>query len=192
LNAHHYRYAPAMSTFIVECDPQSFAAHGFAQMDEQASAAACAELFADTLEGAPLLINRSQWRRFPRLWCDNWVVGKRVILGDAAHTAHFSIGSGTRLALEDSIALTRALCQFDELETALQEYQRQRQPVARKIVDAANTSAHWYDDFGARMQLAPMEFAFSYLTRSGRVDLARLRQMAPRFIASYERGRQSG
>ena len=192
LNAHHYRYAPAMSTFIVECDPRSFGAHGFAQMDEQASAAACAELFADTLEGAPLLINRSQWRRFPRLWCDNWVVGKRVILGDAAHTAHFSIGSGTRLALEDSIALTRALCQFDELETALQEYQRQRQPVARKIVDAANTSAHWYDDFGARMQLAPMEFAFSYLTRSGRVDLARLRQMAPRFIASYERGRQSG
>ena len=192
LNAHHYRYAPAMSTFIVECDPRSFAAHGFAQMDEQASAAACAELFADTLEGAPLLINRSQWRRFPRLWCDNWVVGKRVILGDAAHTAHFSIGSGTRLALEDSIALTRALCQFDELETALQEFQRQRQPLVRKIVDAANTSAGWYDDFDARMQMPLLEFAFSYLTRSGRVDLARLRQLSPRFIASYERWRQSG
>ncbi|HUV20318.1 MAG TPA: FAD-dependent monooxygenase [Gammaproteobacteria bacterium] len=192
LNAHHYRYAPAMSTFIVECDPHSFAAHGFAQMDEQASAAACAELFADTLEGAPLLINRSQWRRFPRLWCDNWVVGKRVILGDAAHTAHFSIGSGTRLALEDSIALTRALCQFDELETALQEFQRQRQPLVRKIVDAANTSAGWYDDFDARMQMPLLEFAFSYLTRSGRVDLARLRQLSPRFIASYERWRQSG
>lgn len=191
LNAHHYRYAPAMSTFIVECDPHSFAAHGFAQMDEQASAAACAELFADTLEGAPLLINRSQWRRFPRLWCDNWVVGKRVILGDAAHTAHFSIGSGTRLALEDSIALTRALCQFDELETALQEFQQQRQPLVQKIVDAANTSAGWYDDFDARMQMPLLDFAFSYLTRSGRVDLARLRQMAPRFIASYERWRQS-
>jgi len=192
LNAHHYRYAPAMSTFIVECDPRSFAAHGFAQMDEQASAAACAELFADTLEGAPLLINRSQWRRFPRLWCDNWVFGKRVLLGDAAHTAHFSIGSGTRLALEDSIALTRALCQFDELETALQEFQRQRQPLVRKIVDAANTSAGWYDDFDARMQMPLLEFAFSYLTRSGRVDLARLRQLSPRFIASYERWRQSG
>ena len=191
LNAHHYRYAPAMSTFIVECDPHSFAAHGFAHMDEQASAAACAELFADTLEGAPLLINRSQWRRFPRLWCDNWVFGKRVLLGDAAHTAHFSIGSGTRLALEDSIALTRALCQFDELETALQEFQRQRQPLVRKIVDAANTSAGWYDDFDARMQMPLLDFAFSYLTRSGRVDLARLRQMAPRFIASYERWRQS-
>jgi 2-polyprenyl-6-methoxyphenol hydroxylase-like FAD-dependent oxidoreductase len=175
-----------MSTFIVECDPQSFDAHGFAQMDEQASAVACAELFADTLEGAPLLINRSQWRRFPRLWCDNWVVGKRVILGDAAHTAHFSIGSGTRLALEDAIALVRELQQTDDLDLALADFQRQRQPIARKIVDAANTSALWYDDFRQRMQLPPMEFAYDYLTRSGRVDLARLRRLSPAFFASYE------
>jgi 2-polyprenyl-6-methoxyphenol hydroxylase-like FAD-dependent oxidoreductase len=191
LNAHHYRYAPAMSTFIVECDHASFVAHGFAQMDEQASAETCAELFADTLEGAPLLTNRSQWRQFPRLWCDNWVVGKRVILGDAAHTAHFSIGSGTRLAMEDSIALVRALCQFDDLDAALQEYQRQRQPLVRKIVDAANTSACWYEDFGARMQMPALDFAFSYLTRSGRVDLERLRQLSPAFIARYERWRHS-
>jgi 2-polyprenyl-6-methoxyphenol hydroxylase-like FAD-dependent oxidoreductase len=191
LNAHHYRYAPAMSTFIVECDHASFVAHGFAQMDEQASAETCAELFADTLEGAPLLTNRSQWRQFPRLWCDNWVVGKRVILGDAAHTAHFSIGSGTRLAMEDSIALVSALCQFDDLDAALQEYQRQRQPLVRKIVDAANTSACWYEDFGARMQMPALDFAFSYLTRSGRVDLERLRQLSPAFIARYERWRHS-
>lgn len=191
LNAHHYRYAPAMSTFIVECDHASFVAHGFAQMDEQTSAETCAELFADTLEGAPLLTNRSQWRQFPRLWCDNWVVGKRVILGDAAHTAHFSIGSGTRLAMEDSIALVRALCQFDDLDTALQEYQRQRQPLVRKIVDAANTSACWYEDFGTRMQMPALDFAFSYLTRSGRVDLERLRQLSPAFIARYERWRHS-
>ena len=191
LNAHHYRYAPAMSTFIVECDHASFAAHGFGQMDQQASAEICAELFADTLEGAPLLTNRSQWRQFPRLWCDNWVVGKQVILGDAAHTAHFSIGSGTRLAMEDSIALVSALGQFDDLDTALQEYQRQRQPVARKIVDAANTSARWYDDFGTRMQMPALEFAFSYLTRSGRIDLERLRQLSPRFIARYEQWRHS-
>ncbi|MDC1287245.1 FAD-dependent monooxygenase [Gammaproteobacteria bacterium] len=191
LNAHHYRYAPTMSTFIIECDHASFVAHGFAQMDEQASAETCAELFTDTLEGAPLLINKSQWRHFPRLWCDNWVVGKRVILGDAAHTAHFSIGSGTRLAMEDSISLVRALCQSDDLDTALQEYQRQRQPLVRKIVDAANTSARWYDDFGARMQMPALDFAFSYLTRSGRVDLKRLRRLSPRFIARYERWRHS-
>jgi len=136
-----------------------------------------------------LLINKSQWRQFPRLWCDNWVVGKRVILGDAAHTAHFSIGSGTRLAMEDSIALVRALCQSDDLDTALQEYQRQRLPLVRKIVDAANTSARWYDDFGARMQMPALDFAFSYLTRSGRVDLKRLRRLSPRFITRYERWR---
>ncbi len=186
LNAHHYRYAPRMSTFIVECDPQSFAAHGFAQMDEHESALACAGLFAETLEGAPLLVNRSLWRRFPRLWCDNWVAGKQVILGDAAHTAHFSIGSGTRLAFEDAIALVRTLCQYDDCENALLSFQSQRKPVARKIVDAANTSARWYDDFGEHMSLPPIEFAFEYLTRSGRVDLERLRLMSPEFIASFE------
>ena len=186
LNAHHYRYAPRMSTFIVECDHDSYLAHGFDKMDEQQSARVCAELFADTLAGAPLLANHSIWRRFPRLWCDNWVVGKHVILGDAAHTAHFSIGSGTRLALEDSIALVRSLSENDDLDTALQIFQQQRQPIARKIVDAANTSARWYDDFGSRMALPPMEFAFSYLTRSGRVDMERLRVLSPGFIARYE------
>jgi len=187
LNAHHYRYAPRMSTFIVECDHDSYLAHGFDKMDEQQSARLCAELFSQTLGGAPLLANHSVWRRFPRLWCDNWVAGRRVILGDAAHTAHFSVGSGTRLALEDSIALVRALTENDNLDTALQDFQQQRQPIARKIVDAANTSARWYDDFGNRMALPPLEFAFSYLTRSGRVDMERLRVLSPRFMARYER-----
>lgn len=186
LNAHHYRYAPAMSTFIVECDRHSFAAHGFAEMSEQESAQTCAGLFADTLEGAPLLTNKSTWRRFPRLWCDNWVAGNRVLLGDAAHTAHFSIGSGTRLALEDAIALVNALCHGDDLDDALADFQQQRQPIARKIVDAANTSARWYDDFGAHMNLAPLEFAFNYLTRSGRIDMQRLRRSSPRFMRAYE------
>jgi len=186
LNAHHYRYAPQKSTFIVECDPLSFAAHGFDQMDEHESALACAGLFAETLEGAPLLVNRSMWRRFPRLWCDNWVAGNRVILGDAAHTAHFSIGSGTRLAFEDAIALVRALRQSDDCETALLDFQRQRQPIARKIVDAANTSARWYDDFRQHMTLPPIQFAFDYLTRSGRLGVEDLRRITPEFIARYE------
>ena len=186
LNAHHYRYAADMSTFIVECDQASFVAHGFGDMGEQRSAEVCAELFADTLEGAPLLVNKSVWRQFPRLWCDNWVVDKRVILGDAAHTAHFSIGSGTRLAFEDAIALVRALRDHDDREIALTQFQLQRQPIARKIVDAANTSARWYDDFGSRMELPRLEFAFSYLTRSGRIDMDRLRKLSPGFIAQYE------
>ncbi|MDH3220687.1 MAG: FAD-dependent monooxygenase [Gammaproteobacteria bacterium] len=186
LNAHHYRYAPAMSTFIVECDAASFTAYGFARMDESESAGVCTELFADALDGAPLLTNKSTWRRFPRLWCERWISGRRVILGDAAHTAHFSIGSGTRLALEDSIALVRTLEEHAALETALQDFQRLRQPIARKIVDAANTSARWYDDFARRMDLPAYEFAYSYLTRSGRIDRERLRRISPEFMAAYE------
>ena len=189
LNAHHYRYAPGMSTFIVECDAPAFDALGFADMDEHESAETCAVLFADTLEGAPLLVNQSQWRRFPRLWCRNWFADNRVILGDAAHTAHFSIGSGTRLALEDAIALVRALRECDSLQTALPEYQCQRQPVAEKIVTASVTSARWYDDFRRHMELDPIDFAFAYLSRSGRMDLERLRQISPAFVARYERFR---
>jgi 2-polyprenyl-6-methoxyphenol hydroxylase-like FAD-dependent oxidoreductase len=190
LNAHHYRYTPSMSTFIVECDPITHRAQGFAAMDERASAETCAELFADTLGGAPLITNHSGWRRFPRLWCDNWVAGKRVILGDAAHTAHFSIGSGTRLALEDSIALVDALCQSTELAEALASFQQQRQPIARKIVDAANTSARWYDHFTEHMNLPVVDFAYSYLTRSGRIDDQRLRQLAPEFMQRYDGGKR--
>lgn len=186
LNAHHYRYSPQMSTFIVECDHASFVAHGFADMDEQASAEVCAGLFADTLEAAPLLVNRSHWRRFPRLWCERWIAPGKVILGDAAHTAHFSIGSGTRLALEDAMALARALSQQHDLDSALEEFQRQRPPLARKIVDAANTSAGWYEHFADRMQVPALDFAYSYLTRSGRVDDERLRQLSPDFMARYE------
>ncbi len=187
LNAHHYRYTPQMSTFIVECDPVSFAAQGFAEMSERQSAARCSLLFADTLDGATLLTNHSIWRRFPRLWCDNWVSGNRVLLGDAAHTAHFSIGSGTRLAFEDSIALVKALCASNRLDDALQSFQQQRQPIVRKIVDAANQSARWYDGFAERMNKPAIEFAYDYLTRSGRIDQQRLRALAPEFMDRYER-----
>jgi 2-polyprenyl-6-methoxyphenol hydroxylase-like FAD-dependent oxidoreductase len=190
LNAHHYRYSSTMSTFIVECDERSFAAHGFAQMGEKLSAEVCAELFADTLKGSPLLVNRSHWRRFPHIFCRNWAIGNRVILGDAAHTAHFSIGSGTRLAFEDAIALVKALCRFDKLQGALQDFQQQRQPVVRKIVAAANRSACWYDSFEVRMDMPVMEFALDYLTRSGRPDFERLRDLSPGFSARYEQWKQ--
>lgn len=187
LNAHHYRYAPGMSTFIVECDAAGFDAYGFADMDEAASARTCAGLFADTLGGKPLLINQSRWRRFPRLWCQRWASGNRVLLGDAAHTAHFSIGSGTRLALEDAIALVRSIRQHERLDAALAAFERERLPIARKIVDAAESSARWYENFRQHMRLPPLEFAHAYLCRSGRLDPERLRRLSPRFSAEYER-----
>ena len=185
-NAHHYRFAPDMSTFIVECTDEVFARYGFADMDEETSARVCAEIFADTLEGAPLVTNKSMWRQFPRLWCKTWVSGNKVLLGDAAHTAHFCIGSGTRLAMEDAIALVNALAEHKDIAAALDAYQALRPPIALKIVNAANTSAKWYETFDRHMALPPLDFAFSYVTRSGRIDMDRLRALSPDFMRQYE------
>lgn len=185
LNAHHYRYSDRMSTFIVECDPATFKAYEFGNLDERQSAEVCAELFSETLDGAPLVTNRSIWRRFPRLWCANWVSGNRVLIGDAAHTAHFSIGSGTRLAMEDAIALIRSIESAATLAEGLAAFQADRPPIARKIVDAANTSATWYDRFPEKMALPPLAFVFDYVQRSGRIDLDRLRGLSPKFVAAY-------
>ena len=192
MNAHHYRYQPAMSTFIVECDAESFDALGFAGMTEGETARFCEDVFADALQGSPLIANRSAWRRFPRLWCDRWVSGNRVLVGDAAHTAHFSIGSGTRLAMEDAIALAASLREEDDLEAALRAFETTRKPVARKIVDAANTSAQWYETFADKLSLDPIDFGFDYITRSGRVDLERLRGLSPAFMSAYEDHRRAG
>jgi len=186
MNAHHYRYAPDMSTFIVECDGPTFEAYGFVDKDENETARVCEAVFADTLGGEPLIANKSIWRQFPRLWCENWVSGNRVLIGDAVHTAHFSIGSGTRIAMEDAIALARILRVQDTLDAALAAFEAERKPIAWKIVDAANTSALWYDRFADKMALAPLDFAFDYITRSGRVDLERLRRLSPQFMAAYE------
>ena len=185
MNAHHYRYAPGKSTFIVECGPETFENFGFADMDEATSARRCSAEFADVLQGTQLVVNKSTWRRFPRLWCENWVAGRYVLLGDAAHTAHFSIGSGTRLAFEDAIALVQALAAHKDLPQALESYQQTRPPIARKIVDAANTSAQWYDGFGQKMALAPLDFAHDYLMRSGRISDERLQKIAPQFAQRY-------
>jgi len=181
-NAHHYRYAPDRSTFIVECGAETFARAGFGTMDEPHYRTTCAEIFADELDGAELVANRSVWRRFPVLSCAQWYDGNRVLVGDALHTAHFSIGSGTRLALEDVIALVRALTEtgFD-VARALPAYQAARQPVLEKLVRAAGASAAWYEQFGEHMALDPWPFALSYARRAERIDADRMRELAPTF-----------
>jgi 2-polyprenyl-6-methoxyphenol hydroxylase-like FAD-dependent oxidoreductase len=134
-----------------------------------------------------LISNRSIWRQFPRIWNRRWSVGKCVLLGDALHTAHFSIGSGTRLAMEDAIALGRALAdQPDDIPAALAAYEEARKPILRSLIEAANASAEWYEHFADHMRLVPLEFAMSYITRSGRVDLERLRRTSPGFVSAYE------
>jgi 2-polyprenyl-6-methoxyphenol hydroxylase-like FAD-dependent oxidoreductase len=185
-NAHHYRYAPGMSTFLVECDPATWQLYGFADKTVEESQAICEEVFAATLEGHPLISNKSVWRNFPWIWNERWSSGKMVLIGDALHSAHFSIGSGTRLAIEDAIALTRALETEPDTFAALDRYQTERKPIVKKLVTAARTSADWYEKFPEHMKLGLMDFAYSYITRSGRIDDTRLRAMSPAFMARYE------
>ena len=187
-NAHHYRYSPTMSTFLVECDRGTWERYRFAGKSVEESKAICERVFAAALGGHELISNRSVWRNFPWLWNERWWFRNMVLLGDALHTAHFSIGSGTRLAIEDAIALVKALeGSADNLPAALQAYEASRKPVARKLVAAARASAEWYEKFPEHMKLAPIDFAFSYITRSGRIDPERLRSMSPSFMARYER-----
>jgi 2-polyprenyl-6-methoxyphenol hydroxylase-like FAD-dependent oxidoreductase len=186
-NAHHYRYAPDMSTFIVECGRETWLKAGFDTLSPDASRARCADIFADTLAGAPLVANASTWRNFPWIWNERWSVGKVVLVGDALHTAHYSIGSGTRLALEDVLALVKALeAAPGDIPAALAAYESGRKAVVRKLVDASKASAAWYADFETHMRRAPVDFTHAYITRSGRIDPDRLRAMAPRFMARYE------
>lgn len=183
-NAHHYRYSDTMSTFIVECDPQTWARAGFGHMDEAESRACNERVFAETLNGEALITNKSVWRNFPKISNERWSVGNRVLVGDALRTAHFSIGSGTRLAFEDTIALARALReQHDDVLAALAAYEAARRSVVDKLVAGANRSADWYEHFPEHMQLEAWPMAWSYIQRSGRVDADKLRQVSPQFVA---------
>jgi 2-polyprenyl-6-methoxyphenol hydroxylase-like FAD-dependent oxidoreductase len=185
-NAHHYRYSPDMSTFLVECDAATWQAYGFADKTSEGSQAVCEQVFAATLEGHQLISNKSVWRNFPWIWNERWSYRNMVLIGDALHSAHFSIGSGTRLAIEDAIALVKALEAEADIPAALSRYERERKPIVKKLVTAARTSADWYENFGDHMKRDLMDFAYSYITRSGRIDDARLRAMAPQFMARYE------
>ena len=180
-----------MSTFLVECDATTWAAYGFADKTSEESQAICERVFADALGGHKLVSNKSVWRNFPWIWNERWSHGNMVLIGDALHTAHFSIGSGTRLAIEDAIALTKALEAETAIPAALARYQAERKPIVKKLITAARTSADWYEHFPKHMKLDPMDFTYSYITRSGRIDDARLRAMSPQFMARYEASRRS-
>jgi 2-polyprenyl-6-methoxyphenol hydroxylase-like FAD-dependent oxidoreductase len=189
-NAHHYRYSPDMSTFLVECDAATWNAYGFEHMSIEESQAICEEVFADTLDGHRLISNKSVWRNFPWVWNERWSHRNIVLIGDALHSAHFSIGSGTRLAIEDAIALTKALEAETDIPAALTRYERERKPIVKKLVTAARTSADWYEHFPDHMKRSLMDFAYGYITRSGRIDDIRLRAMSPQFMARYEASRR--
>jgi 2-polyprenyl-6-methoxyphenol hydroxylase-like FAD-dependent oxidoreductase len=183
-NAHHYRHAPDMSTFVTECDPGTWQRAGFAAMGERETMQYLQRVFSHTLQGEPLVSNRSIWRNFPNIRSARWSVGNRVIIGDAQRTAHFSIGSGTRLAMEDAIALNKALTESSNVADALAAFEAARRPIVDKLVAAADSSGDWYDRFPEHMNLSPRDFAWSYIQRSGRIDPERLARISPRFARS--------
>lgn len=185
--AHHYRYSPTRSTFLVEVEEETWKRAGFAHLSPEDAIARCERVFAKDLGGEPILANNSQWRSFPAIWNAHWSFDNVVLLGDALRTAHFSIGSGTRLAMEDAIALAQALREQHRIPEALARFQQLRLPPAKKIWDAANVSAHWYERMGENMKLDPVDFAYSYMTRTGRVNHAEMRRRDPGLAAAYER-----
>jgi 2-polyprenyl-6-methoxyphenol hydroxylase-like FAD-dependent oxidoreductase len=185
--AHHYRYASDRSTFLVEVDEATYQRAGFETMPEGESLRLCEQVFAADLQGHRLLSNRSTWRRFPVIWNQRFHDKRTVLIGDALRTVHFSIGSGTRLAMEDAIALARALRVGSNIDEALAQFQRERLPPMKKIWDAANVSLRWYEGMGDLMAVDPYEFAYRYMTRSGRVDHAEMRRRDPRLAVAFER-----
>ena len=191
--AHHYRYAKDMSTFLIETDEATFERGNFAGMDSPLTKRYFEELFSSELDGHPIVENNSHWRNFPKMTQETWSHENMVLTGDALHTAHFSIGSGTRLAMEDVIELVSCLSESpNSISEALRLYEERRRPIVDTIVTAANTSLDWYATFGARMNAAPYDFVYSYIQRSGRISLERLREMSPGFMAEYDAFKAQG
>lgn len=194
--AHHYRYGPAVSTFIVECDAATWARSGLERLDEAAARRYCETTFAADLAGHPLVSNHSVWRRFPVTACERWSHENVVLIGDALRSVHFSIGSGTRLAMEDAGALADALDESGgRVQEGLERFEAARRPVVEKLLAGAAGSWTWYERFPERMHLGSHEFAYDYMTRSGRVSDERLRAIAPAFmgrLAAVRRTRGAG
>ncbi len=184
---HAYPFSGTTSTFIVECDEASWLKAGLDTASEEQSLAYCQNLLADHLGGARLLSNNSKWISFPTLKTRRWHYKNIVLLGDAIHTAHFSIGSGTKLAMEDAIALAQSLEQHRDLETALNAYELERKPVVEVFQRAASESQAYFETLKRYLSLEPMPFAFQLLTRSGRITYDDLKFRDARFGAAVDR-----
>ncbi|OEV27918.1 salicylyl-CoA 5-hydroxylase [Streptomyces nanshensis] len=190
LHAYPYEMAgeagPGASTVIVEAREEVWRAAGLDKLDEHGSAEQCAKLFPETLAGRPLRGNNSQWIAFRTVVNERWSHGNVVLLGDAAHTAHFSIGSGTKLAVEDALALAACVEEQPDLPAALAAYEEERRPVVLSTQRAARGSLEWFEDLATCTGQPPRQFAFNLLTRSRRVTHDNLRLRDPGFVAGVE------
>src|SRR2546426_651550 len=186
---HAYQYEPGCSTFIVEATEATWRAAGMDRADEEATLAFCEALFQEELEGHRLLKNRSLWRNFGTVRNERWHHENVVLLGDAAHTAHFSVGSGTKLAMEDAVALGRALqpTPGGDAPAALAAYEAERRPAVESLQRAAQVSLQWFEDAERYMDLAPVQFAFNLLTRSLRITHDNLKLRDPSFVEGVDR-----
>jgi anthraniloyl-CoA monooxygenase len=202
---HAYQYEPGRSTFIVECTEETWAAAGLDRVSEAESLAFCEELFAEELEGHGLIGNKSVWRSFPTVRCARWSVDNVVLIGDAAHTAHFSVGSGTRMGMLDAITLRDALIRgwagasprvgstpgqgasmAERVTCALRAYERERRPPVESLQRAAQASLEWFEATERYMELDPLQFTFSLLTRSLRITHEDLRVRDPEFLTRID------
>jgi anthraniloyl-CoA monooxygenase len=196
--AHAYRFDDDLSTFIVEMEPETWAALGFDRMEQADAIALCERIFAKYLDGNPLMSNAAHlkgpeaWLNFRRIICDRWHYRNLILLGDAAHTAHFSIGSGTKLALEDAIKLAEVLNRPGlSREAALEEYREERNLEVLKLQNSARNSTEWFETLDRYLHFEPIQFAYSLLTRSQRVSHENLRLRDPAWLEGVERWFQS-
>ncbi|MFI1106162.1 bifunctional salicylyl-CoA 5-hydroxylase/oxidoreductase [Streptomyces melanogenes] len=187
MQLHGYPFAADSSTVIVEMREEVWRAAGFDELDEQGSVDRCAKIFADALGNRPLRSNNSSWTVFRTVVNAHWSYGNTVLLGDAAHTAHFSIGSGTKLAVEDALALAACVEEQPTLPAALAAYERERRPVVESTQRAAAASLRWFEELALYLDQPPRQFAFNLLTRSRRVTHDNLRLRAPGFTGAVER-----
>jgi anthraniloyl-CoA monooxygenase len=185
--AHAYQYEVGRSTWIFETDPETFQRAGLEGLSEQESAARMHEIFGWFLGSYPLLINRSMWRNFPMIRSKRWVKGNMVLLGDAKATAHFSIGSGTKLAMEDAIALSDAMHSAATVEAALQLYETGRREEVEKTQHAADVSLVWFEHVDRFWDFDPVQFAFGVMTRAKAITYDNLTLRAPDFVAEVDR-----
>jgi anthraniloyl-CoA monooxygenase len=179
---HAYPFDASTSTFIVECPEAVWRRAGLDEATEEDSIAYCERLFAEDLRGRRLLSNRSVWISFVTVRCESWHHGNVVLLGDAAHTAHFTIGSGTKLAMEDAVSVAEALQRHSDVSRAALDYEMERQPVVERFQEAARESATYFENVRRYADFDPLQFTFNLLTRSGRITHLELEKRDPEFV----------
>jgi len=190
--AHSYKFNETTSTFIVECNEATWARAGFEKMTDAETCAYLAEVFKNDLGSHPLMSNNFvRWLNFPLVKNRQWHHGNVVLLGDALHTAHFSIGSGTKLAVEDAIALARCFAESRDVETALADFQAARKPIIDAYQEAAYSSLLLFENAEDEMHLEPIALAYKLMTRSKKIDYEKLKQRDPEFIAAYDEWKAS-